>query len=177
MKPEAARLAELARDWPEINHLYMIENFLRQLVPQEMETQCDLSLTLTDSGAIMMVLEAEESRHSAACQAAAMDVAEKINRPSPGDDTLRPLARKARLLGGLGGNVVQQSLQNQASVVTSDVSQAKASTTNKMVGSYNSRVESMESYANEGGSSGSVCLLASLFTAAAALAASHLLTH
>ena len=76
MDPESSQLAELARDWPEINHLYMVENFLRRLVPREMESRCDLSLTL----AIMLVLEAVEERLSPTCQAAAMEVAASLSQ-------------------------------------------------------------------------------------------------
>ena len=165
IRPEAAQLADLARDWPEINHLYIIENVLRRLVPGELQEECDLSLTLTDSGAIMMVLEAVEARHSAACQAAAMDVAERINTPSSpsddDDDTLKPLARTARLLGGFGANVAQQSLQDQANIVTSDINSAQSSATNQAINSYNDRVKSLESYAQDESSSGSANLLTS----------------
>ena len=166
MRPEGAKLADLARSWPEINHLYMMENFLRRLIPRELESQCDLSLTLTDSGAIMLVLEAVESRHSASCQAAAMDVAELINRPSSSEE-LRPLAREARLLGGLGGQAVHQSLQSQTNLVTSDITNAKASTTNQVIGSYNDRVKSLEGYAQEGSTSGCGHHLASISTVVA----------
>ena len=161
MRPQAAQLAELVRDWPEINHLYMIENFLRRLVAREMQSQCELSLTLTDSGAIMMVLEAVDTHHSATCQAAAMDVAEKINRPSSSDDTLRPLARVARLLGGIGANSVQQSVEAQKNIVTGDISQAKAGATNKMINSYNDRVKGVESAAYEYEENSSVYVSAS----------------
>ena len=166
VRPEAGQLAELARDWPEINHLYMVENFLRRLVPREMQGQCELSLTLTDSGAIMMVLEAVDTRQSAVCQAAAMDVTEKINRPSPSDDSLRPLAREARILG----DIVQDSVRAQSDIISSDVTQAKASSTNKMINSYNDRVKGIESTANEyeGESSGCAEVSATLATLTAA---------
>ena len=154
MRPESGQLAELARDWPEINHLYMVENFLRRLVPTESQSHCELSLTLTNTGAVMMVLEAVDPRHSAVCQAAAMEVAEKINRPSYSDDSLRPLAREARLLSL--GDTVGESVRAQGDIITSDVGHARASAASKMVNSYNDRVKSIEStahqYEGEGGS-------------------------
>ena len=146
MEPQAAQLTELVKDWPEINHLYMIENFLRRLVPEEVSSLCDLSLTLTDTGAIMMVLEAVHEQQSGACQAAAMEVTEKINQSSDDADALKPVARTARLLAGLGGSMVQSSLSDQTALVTGDVEKMRADTANKMAGSYNNQMKSVESY-------------------------------
>ena len=150
VEPQAAQLAELARDWPEINHLYMMENFLRRLVPEEMVSECELSLTLTDSGAIMLVLEAVHPRHSGTCQAAAMEVAERINRPSDEDAALRPVVRTARLLQGLGGNMIQNSVQDQTDLITGDVNKMRSDTTNKMTGSYNKQMKSLEAFTSSG---------------------------
>lgn len=148
MRPDAAQLAELARDWPEINHLYMVENFLRRLVPQEMVAQCELSLTLTDTGAIMLVLEAVQQQHSGACQAAAMEVAERINTPS--NDAVKPVVRTARLLGSLGGNVVGNSVKGQMDIITGDIQKMKSDTTSKVTGTYNGNLKKVESYASSG---------------------------
>ena len=147
VSPEATQLAELAKDWPEINHLYMIENFLRRLVPQEMASVCDLSLTLTDTGIIMLVLEAVNPQHSPTCQAAAMEVAERINTPS-GDKTITSIARKARLLGGFVGDAVKSSIKDQADLIRSDIDQMKYDTSSKMTNTYNDRMMSLEEYTN-----------------------------
>lgn len=149
MKPQASQLAELVKDWPEINHLYMIENFLRRLVPEQVTSLCDLSLTLTDTGDIMMVLEAVHDQQSGVCQAAAMEVTEKINTPSS-DSALEPVVRTARLLGGLGGSMIQNSVQEQSDLITGDVAKMRADTTNKMAGTYNNQMKSVESYTNGG---------------------------
>ena len=147
VKPDAAQLAELAKDWPEINHLYMVENFLRRLVPPETAAQCDVSLTLADTGAISLMLEAVQQQHSATCQAAAMDVVEKINRPAAGAaGAVKPLARTARLLGTLGGNMIENSIQAQVDVVTSDIEKMKSGASNKMAGAYNDNMKNLESY-------------------------------
>ena len=155
MKPDAAQLAELAKDWPEINHLYMVENFLRRLVPPGTAARCDVSLTLTDTGAISLMLEAVHQRHSATCQAAAMDVVEKINRPGGAASAVRPLARTARLLGALGGNVIEDSIKGQMDVITGDIDKMRSDTSNKMAGVYNDNMKSLESYASEDMYSGS----------------------
>ena len=151
MDPESSQLAELARDWPEINHLYMVENFLRRLVPREMESRCDLSLTLTDTGAIMLVLEAVEERLSPTCQAAAMEVAENINSPS-GDRGTVVVARKARLLSGMMEGMMRDSVRDQADLITSDIDNMKSDTTYQMTNSYNDRMESIGNYASGGNS-------------------------
>lgn len=165
VKPDAVQLAELAKDWPEINHLYMAENFMRKLVPQEMVAQCDLSLTLTDTGAIMLMLEAVQQTHSATCQAAAIDVAEKINSPSTSDESvIKPLARTARLLSSIGGNMIGDSIKSQADIITNDVNKMKADTTGSVTGVYNENMQKVESYASEGSSSAESTLLASVTT-------------
>lgn len=146
MKPQSAQLAELVKDWPEINHLYIIENYLRRLVPEDKTSLCELSLTLTDTGAIMLVLEAVHDTHSAVCQAAAMEVTEKINQPSD-DSALKPVARTARLLAGVGESMIQSSIKDQTELITSDVNQMRTDTTDKMTGSYNNQ---MKSYSSKG---------------------------
>lgn len=159
VKPDAVQLAELAKDWPEVNHLYMAENFMRKLVPQEMAAQCDLSLTLTNTGAIMLMLEAVQQTHSATCQAAAIDVAEKINSPST--SAIKPLARTARLFSSIGGNVIGDSIKGQADVITQDVNQMTSDTTGTVAGVYNDKMKKVESYAS---SSAESTLLASVTT-------------
>lgn len=151
VKPDAVQLAELAKDWPEINHLYMVENFLRRLIPQEMAARCELSLTLTDSGAIMLMLEAVQQNHSATCQAAAIDVAEKINSPSASaNNAIKPLARTARLLGG---NVIENSIKSQTDLITKDVNKMKSDATGNVAGVYNDNMKKVESYSSESSSS------------------------
>ena len=165
MRPDAVQLAELAKDWPEMNHLYMVENFLRRLVPQEMAAQCDLSLTLTDSGAIMLMLEAVEQKHSATCQAAAVDVAEKINSPSSSASTaIKPLARTARLLGTIGGNMIENSIKSQTDIITKDVKKMKSDATGSVAGVYNDNMKKVESYSSESSSSAESTSLVSTAT-------------
>lgn len=172
MKPDAAQLAELAKDWPEINHLYMVENFLRRLVSPEAAAQCDVSLTLTDTGAISLVLEAVHQQHSAMCQAAAIDVVEKINRPGGGaNSAVRPLARTARLLGALGGNVIEDSIKGQVDVITGDIEKMRSDTSNKMAGAFNDNMKNLESYASEDSGSGPVLVSLTAVLATAVLAA------
>lgn len=179
VKPSTGQLAEMARDWPEINHLYMIENYLRRLVPGDVGSQCDLSLTLTNTGAIMLVLEAINTRHSTACQAAAMEVALKINKPSSQGGSLRPLTRTARLLPGMIGNSIKQSVRGQVNTVTSDLTRAKSMGANKVVNSYNSKVKGVENYANKKQTSNSGSSLTPVMTLLllAPLAAHLLLLH
>lgn len=162
MRPDAVQLAELAKDWPEMNHLYMVENFLRRLVPQEMAAHCDLSLTLTDSGAIMLTLEAVQQTHSATCQAAAIDVAEKINSPSSG--AIKPLARTARLLGSIGGNVIGNSIKSQTDIINKDVDKMKSDATSSVTGVYNDNMKKVESYSSESSSSAESTSLVSTAT-------------
>lgn len=165
MRPDAVQLAELAKDWPEINHLYMVENFLRRLVPKEMAAQCDLSLTLTNSGAIMLMLEAVQQKHSATCQAAAIDVAEKINSPSSsGNTAVKPLARTARLLGSIGGNVIGNSIKSQTDIITQDVDKMKSDATSSVASAYNDNMKKVESYSSESSSSAESTFLVSTAT-------------
>ena len=150
IRPDAAQLAELAKYWPEVNHLYMVENYLRGLVPKDLEGACELSLTLTDTGAIMMVLESVKPKHSGACQAASMAVAEKINRPASEEEAVdkNPVAKTAKLMGSIGGNMFQSSVNGQINLMKGDINKMKSNTQGKAVGTYNDNMKSLEEYTN-----------------------------
>ena len=169
IRPDAVRLADLAQDWPEINHLYMVENFLRRLVPEEAKAHCELSLTLTDTGAIMMVLEAVKPQHSGACRAASMAVVETINQPSDdssSDKVVKPLAKTGKLLGTIGNKMMGNVVQDQASSVTSDLSKMKDEGMANTVDKYNDGMKSLDEWSKT--QSSSCGLMATLSTLLAA---------
>lgn len=169
IRPDAARLADLAQDWPEINHLYMVENFLRRLVPEEAKSHCELSLTLTDTGAIMMVLEAVKPQHSGACRAASMAVVETINQPSDdssSDKVVKPLAKTGKLLGTIGNKMMGNVIEDQASSVTGDLNKMKNEGMANSVDKYNDGMKSLDEWSK--GQSSSHGLLATLSTVLAA---------
>ena len=79
---DAPRLAVMVRRWPDINHLHMLEIFVRRLVPKEATSLCELSLTLTNNGSIMLVLEALNPQYSTTCQAASLALMDALSKPS-----------------------------------------------------------------------------------------------
>lgn len=169
IRPDAARLADLAQDWPEINHLYMVENFLRRLVPEDAKSYCELSLTLTDTGAIMMVLEAVKPQHSGVCRAASMAVVETINKPSDGsssDKVVKPLAKTGKLLGTIGSKMMGNTIQDQANSVTGDLNKMKNEGMANTLDKYNDGMKNLDDWSKT--QSSSCGLIATLSTVLAA---------
>ena len=67
---------------------------MRRLVPKEATGLCELSLTLTSNGSIMLVLEALNSQYSRTCQAASLALMDALSKPSKSrfNKVIRPAA-------------------------------------------------------------------------------------
>ncbi len=119
--PDTQAMAALISTWKDINHMYIIENFLRKLLSPKASKNCELSATLTNTGNISVVLESLKGGDYSICTASAKQLAKEINGHYPAleDSMLRPMAKTAALLGAL--NPLEQAtnwLQDtQASIV------------------------------------------------------------
>ncbi len=102
MHPDAGALAELVSNWEEVNHLYIVENFLRHLMKKETEgkSHCELTAVLMDNGDISVTLAAVESKYADTCLQASEGIAKLVNNPPPElvNSVLRPMAVGARLV-------------------------------------------------------------------------------
>ena len=81
--PNAKGLA----DMKESNHMYVVENFIRKLVPESASKNCHLTTTMTDKGDLSIVLEAVSGAHDTQCIAASKELVELINNPPKVLDT------------------------------------------------------------------------------------------
>ena len=90
IKPDAKVLANTER----LNHLFELENIIRQLVPKYAKRKCHLTATVGSTGDIVVVLEAVEPHDTIDCLAASKDIVSGINTPrgmkQPGIGTLLP---------------------------------------------------------------------------------------
>ena len=98
--PDSAALAELVKGWEEVNHLYMVENFLRHLLSEEEAFKCELMATLTNSGNFSVVLSAVTPTDHTTCLNAGKNLVQAINKKSsPTQDAmLHPVAMTAALM-------------------------------------------------------------------------------
>ncbi len=106
--PNTKQMSALLSTWTDVNHMYVIENFLRQLLSDQASKYCELSATLTNAGNISVVLESVQSDKYTVCKNSARELAREINGHYPAleDSMLRPITKTARLLGAL--NTLQQ---------------------------------------------------------------------
>ena len=134
----------MVTSWPEINHLYMVENFLRRMVPRQIEHECELSVTLTDTSAIMLVLEAVNPQHSGTCFAASMAVAEKINLPSADSDEVRKaVAETAKILDLLGQKTLESNVNDRVNDASERAKEKTTDTQNNIINRYNDHVKNI----------------------------------
>lgn len=155
MSPDSRSLAALASQWEDMNHLYVVENFLRRLLPEEVQARCSLSLALTDEGELSAAVAAIDSAESETCHRAASSLAGIINSPNKAviDSALSPVVSKAevvvateakvgKFMGGLNPiNSAQNSLQDSVAGLNSKLS-------NTAAGAYNRGVEKMDQSAD-----------------------------
>lgn len=100
--PDSAALSELVESWEEVNHLYVVENFLRHLLSKDEVLKCELTATLTTNGSFSVILAAATAANHKICQTAANNLVRTINRnPKTQDAMLHPVALKATLLNPL----------------------------------------------------------------------------
>ncbi len=101
--PDTQAMATLISTWKDVNHMYIIENFLRKLLSPKASKKCELSATLTNAGNISVVLESLKPGDYSICRASAKQLAKEINGhyPDMEDSMLRPMAKTAALLGVL----------------------------------------------------------------------------
>lgn len=100
--PDSAALSELVDSWEEVNHLYVVENFLRHLLSKDEAQKCELTATLTTNGSFSVVLSSSTAAYHKICQTAANNLVQTINRnPATQDTMLHPVALKATLLNPL----------------------------------------------------------------------------
>lgn len=71
-------LNEFISHHKEKNHLYVLENMLREMLPPFAENKCDLSASLTNKGNISLILEAVNPGDTQMCQGAILGIANYI---------------------------------------------------------------------------------------------------
>ena len=100
VRPDSGALAELVQSWEEVNHLYMVENFLRHLLSKEEASKCELTATLTNSGNFSVVLSAATATDHTICLNAGKNLVQAINKKSSTtqDAMLSPVAMTAALM-------------------------------------------------------------------------------
>lgn len=100
VRPDSAALAELAVSWEEINHLYVVENFLRHLLSKDEAEKCELTAILTNSGNFSVVLSATTPEDHSICLTASRNLVHTINNKTPAsqDAMLQPVAMTAALI-------------------------------------------------------------------------------
>ena len=98
--PDSGALAELVKSWEEINHLYVVENFLRHLLSKEEASKCELTATLTNSGNFSVVLLAVSATDHSTCLNAGKNLVQAINKKTSTtqDAMLHPVAMTAALM-------------------------------------------------------------------------------
>ena len=98
VSPDTSALAALAEHWEDVNHLYVLENFLRRMLSTEAGQKCDLTATLSDNGHISVVLAAAKMSDAARCKAASKELVESINNPPKkvANSILKPVAASAK---------------------------------------------------------------------------------
>ena len=100
VRPDSSALAELVQSWEEVNHLYMVENFLRHLLSNEEVSKCELTATLTNSGNFSVVISAATATDHTICLNAGKNLVQTINKKSSTtkDAMLSPVAKTAALI-------------------------------------------------------------------------------
>ncbi len=99
MRPDIGALAGLVTHWEEMNHLYVVENFLRSLMVKETNgnSYCELSAALMDNGDISVALVPTQSKYTDTCLQASEGIAKLVNDPPQEliNSILRPVAASA----------------------------------------------------------------------------------
>ena len=100
----------------ESNHMYVVENFIRKLVPESASKNCHLTTTMTDKGDLSIVLEAVGGAHDTQCIAASKELVELINNPPKAleTDTI------TKNLGPAGKKSVQKNVSNNVNTSASN---------------------------------------------------------
>lgn len=95
----------MVKKWEQVNHLYIVENFLRRLLSEEAGRKCRLSTTLSNNGDISVVLAAVKSRDAGRCMAASKELMETINNPPKkvASNVLKPVAATAKVVPSIKG--------------------------------------------------------------------------
>lgn len=98
--PDSPGLSELVASWEEVNHLYVAENFLRNLLSKDEASRCELTASLTNSGSFSVVLTATSAEDHKTCRMASRNLVQTINQKSSTaqDAMLHPMAMKASLI-------------------------------------------------------------------------------
>lgn len=71
-------LSEFISHHKEKNHLYVLENMLREMLPPYAVSKCDLSMSLTDKGNVSLILEAVNPGDTQMCQGAILGITNAI---------------------------------------------------------------------------------------------------
>ena len=124
--PDSAALSELVASWEEVNHLYIVENFLRHLLSKTEASKCELTATLMNNGSFSVVLSAFVAKYHKLCQTATNNLVRTINKsPAAQDAMLHPVALKATLLNALNPEAMFKgyllNAQNKAISKASDL--------------------------------------------------------
>ena len=164
MSPDSKSLAALVSQWEDMNHLYVVENFLRRLLPEEAQVWCSLSLTLTDEGELSAAVAAIDSAESEICHKAASSLVSIVNNPNRAmiDSALSPVVSKAevvateakvgKFMGGLNPiSSAQNSLQDSVSGLNTKLSNTAASAYNRGVEKMDQSADSLENRLSSAG--------------------------
>lgn len=73
-------LAEFTSHHEDKNHLYVLENLLREMIPRYAFNKCDLSGSLTDTNNISLILEAVNPGDHQLCQDALLSIITTLKR-------------------------------------------------------------------------------------------------
>ena len=120
IQPDYGALSSLAKHWEEVNHLYIIENFLRKLLTSIAVKKCELTSTLTDSGNISIVLAAVNPEEHKMCSDGIMQLVKTINEhpASLKNSMIGPVAKTAAMVNPFNPGASFQSylsnMQNKA---------------------------------------------------------------
>ncbi len=119
--PDTEQMSTLFTTWTDVNHMYVVENFLRQLVSAKASRQCELSATFTTTGNISIVLESIQGGDYTVCKNSARELAREINGhyPAVEDSMLRPIAKTAFLLDAINPvNIVNSFVEETTDKIT-----------------------------------------------------------
>ena len=135
--PDSAALSELVASWEEVNHLYIVENFLRHLLSNNEALKCELTATLTNTGSFSVVLSAANPKDHTICRNAGRNLVQTINHKSDStqDAMLHPMAMKAALINPFNPDSLIKGylIRSQQTMMTkaSDLKNKAASSANE----------------------------------------------
>ena len=101
----------------EMNHLYMVENFLRKMLPEKAGEECALTVTLTNQGDVSVTLAAIKPESADSCLEASKELPGAVSKPEATDTKIvQPRAPAMSLFNPMSGvQDVVDSVNSKAS--------------------------------------------------------------